>query len=124
MANPRTPLAKAVATGRVKRDPQRFRDRREPKVEPLGEPSEHLNELERKTWREFVRECPWLKESDRALMEIACRLRALLRLGLFDMKTVAQLRSCLNAMGVTPVLRERFATPDGENEDPGEAFFN
>ena len=64
MSRPRTPLAKAIATGEAQKRPGRFGSRREPKVVPLGRPSPRLTDAEKKHWAAFKRELPWLMESD------------------------------------------------------------
>src|SRR5262249_44380445 len=117
------PLAKARATGADRKNPARFADRREPNSEQLGNPSPHLSELQRKAWQAFTREAHWLKESDRALVEVASILRASLW-SEFDVKTIGQLRLCLSAMGLTPTTRSKIAIADEPEADPSEEFYN
>lgn len=123
MARPRTPLAKAIATGEAQRRPGRFRSRREPKVSPLGKPSEHLDEQERAYWKAFKRELPWLMESDRCLVEITCMLRAMVEKDP-EVKAIAQLRLCLSSMGATPTARTKIEVPAEDDDDPAEAYLN
>lgn len=123
MPQPRTPQAKAKATGRAAHDPQRFRDRKEPKGKPLGEPSEGLTETQQKCWEAFRREMPWLMESDRALVETASILRARLWTNHdLGVQALGQLRMCISAMGGTPADRSKVSVPDEESDDPAAEF--
>jgi hypothetical protein len=124
MGNPRTPLAKAKATGRTVRDPARFKNRSEPtKQRPLGKPSAGLSERQVEAWEAFKRELPWLMESDRTIVETASRLRA----DMWDSKDIniramTLLRQCLSLLGATPADRTRIYAPPEEDEDPADAY--
>lgn len=123
--NPRTPLAKAQATGQILKNPARFKNRKEPKSQPLGEPSDALDELEVKVWEAFKVEVPWLTEADRATVEAASMLRAKLWAGCRDEKVVGRLLSLLGRMGATPADRSKIYAPkDDEESDPAESYFN
>lgn len=125
MANRRTPLAKAKAMGRDVHDRARFDGRNEPVSTALGAPSDFLGEHEREAWESFRSEFPWLMESDRALVEIACSLRARLFAGKeVGVNALAQLRICLSAMGGTPTDRTRVSMPSDAEPDPADKFFN
>jgi hypothetical protein len=142
MPRPRTPLAKAKATGRTAHDPKRYKDRKDPNSKPLGRPSRHLTAIARECWEAFKVELPWLTEGDRALVESASRLRAVLwtadvtedddgetiePLSLDAIiKTANALRLCLTQMGATPADRTKIAAPptDGEEKDPAAEFIN
>jgi hypothetical protein len=128
---PRTPLGKAVATGRVVNNPGRFRDRKEPKGNSaLGDAPDHLNPLECACWAAFARELPWLKESDRALAEVASMLRAHVWAGTASLSVLSALRGCLSSMGGTPADRTKVADGCGDDEydplfdDPAEKYIN
>lgn len=126
MPRPRVPGAKAKATGADVLHPSRFKDRTEPKSTPLGAPSDVLSDDERRCWESFKREMPWLMESDRTLVEVACRLRARMwgdpNMGV---QALAQLRMCVSAMGGTPSDRSKVTSPDDDgSDDPGAAYFN
>jgi hypothetical protein len=123
MANPRTPLDKAKATGRVAHDPKRFKGRKEPKSIPLGKPSPHLDELEVQVWEAFKVEVPWLTEADRATVESASILRAQLWAGVKCEKTIGRLLSCLIRMGATPADRSKIYAPT-EETDASDEFLN
>ena len=45
----------------------------DPSDQALGRAPQGLTEQERATWRRVVRECPWLRRADRALVELFCR---------------------------------------------------
>src|SRR5258705_8359669 len=124
MSRPRQPLSVARATGAVSKNPARYVGRSEPSSEQLGSASPCLSELQRKAWGAFCREMPWLKESDRALAEVASILRATVWLGDVDTKTIAQLRMCLSAMGATPVDRSKIKAPLDSEPDPSDDFLN
>lgn len=75
-------------------------------------------------WRTFVREVPWLTEADRAVLEIATTIRAKLASGVeVGVGSLNLLRQCLGQMGATPADATKITVPDGEDEDPDEAFF-
>jgi hypothetical protein len=91
----------------------------------LGGPSPHLNKLEKRCFLAFKREVSWLKESDRALVDIASCLRARMLSGPAAETDVAgQLRMCLNKMGATPVDRSKFQLPPDPEPDELGRFFN
>jgi hypothetical protein len=124
MANSRTPAVKAAVTGTADRNPQRFKDRKEPKGSPLGKPSTFLDKSGVQAWEGFKRELPWLQESDRALVEIASHVRGRL-LGGEDVGVTAlsMLQSILSKMGGSPADRTKVSAPDGDDE-PDEFFDN
>lgn len=124
MARPRTPAAVAAATGAAAKNPQRFRDRKEPKSSPLGKPPCSFTDDQREAWEMFADEMPWLGKSDRMVVEVASRLRAAMQEPDFPMAGYAQLRMCLSAMGGTPADRSKVAAPEEEDDDPAAAFFN
>lgn len=122
MPRPRTPKLKAIVGGRALINPGRYRDRTEPKSPPLGEPPARLSPSAKKAWRAFQRELPWLKQSHRALVELASHVRA----KVFDdpEPTVAHLnlmRLLLSQMGATPVDESKINLP--AEEDPADEFF-
>ena len=126
MARPRTPLGKLKATGADVKNPQRFRDRKEPKVTKLGAPPDHLSPEVRAEWEKLAAEIPWLGESDRTIVEAAATLRALLTAGELEPKFFGELRQTLNALGATPSSRTKVSAPDSgdDDEDPAAEFLN
>lgn len=130
MARPRVPKAKAKATGQaVKHAADRFNDRNEPTgLAPLGEPPDWMNEDQLKAWNQFKRELFWLNDSHRALLEIACTVRARLiapKAGEepVGVQALNLLRQCLGQMGATPADASKVTIPDGEGEkDPADKY--
>jgi hypothetical protein len=108
VTQPRKPLTSLKALGSVVKHPERFRSRTEPETVPLGPPSPHLNSNARVAWFSFVSELPWLAESDRAILEIACHVRGRLIAG-DDVGAayLTLLRQTLSALGATPADRSR-----------------
>jgi len=45
-------------------------------LKPLGKPPRDMPADHRRAWAMFCEELPWLAESDRATLEVACALRA------------------------------------------------
>jgi hypothetical protein len=126
MAQPRKPVASLRAKGSHLLNPGRYSDRREPKTVPLGEPSPHLTGMARAAWFAFASEIPWLAESDRSILELACHIRGRLMSGEdVGANHLTLLRQCLSTMGATPADRSRVSTvPEEPNDDPASIFFN
>lgn len=128
MPRPRTPAVKALATGAAAKNPRRHKSRSEPRASgDLGAPSAWLDVWGKRAFERFRKELPWLKESDRVLVELASSLRGKLMnpdpevgLGLNGMQ---ELRRCLSQLGATPADRSKVSVPDGDEEDPEDAFF-
>ncbi|WP_068111281.1 hypothetical protein [Tropicimonas marinistellae] len=117
------PLTLAQLDGSAAKDPQRYRDRAEPKVVPLGAAPSHLTAQERTAWAEFSQEAPWLAESDRALVASACALRAQIQAGEFNAALIRELRMHLTPMGMTPTSRQGLHAPEEpETDDPWAQF--
>jgi hypothetical protein len=129
MPRPRTPKAKAKATGRDKRDPARFDTRNEPVVtEGVGEPFAWLNELAQKAWLEIVSEIPWLNHSHRGHLAIAASIRGRMMNPKGEevgVQALNLLRQCYGQMGATPADASKAGVkPDGDQEDPAEKYYN
>jgi hypothetical protein len=127
MGTPRTPLAKAKATGRIADNPKRFAGRKEPpETRPLGKPSRNLKtKLELEMWEAFKWESCWLMECDRPLVEQACKLRAQSYKRNLDYKEVDQLVRILSRLGMTPVDRSRVLFVEHDKaQSPAESFLN
>lgn len=113
---PRKPTAILEMSGAFKKDPQR-RDARaaEPIPQgPIGEPPEHLNDIEKAAWGAFIEETPpgVLTIADRALLTQASKLRAALDLGTFQtesgrLNAEKLFLSMLTRIGATPADRSR-----------------
>lgn len=123
MARPRTPVAKAQASGAAVKNPGRHKDRAAPKgIAVLGTAPSWMSPLQKKAWTSIVRELPWLKESHRMLVMMATLLRAELETGTISMAKMQELRRCLAQLGATPADESRVSLPDDE-EDEDAAFF-
>lgn len=117
MANHRQPVEKAKITGAAAKNPQRHRDRKEPKTTGLGVPSKFLDLNGQQAWEGFRRELPWLMESDRALVEIASSVRGRLLAGKdVGVTALSMLQSILSKLGGSPADRSKVALPDDEKE--------
>ena len=122
MAAPRTPVAKARATGADIKNPSRHADRKDPKTKPLGKPSRFLDGAGREAWEGYKLELPWLTEADRSLVEIASSVRGRLLAGEdVGVTALSMLQSILSKMGGTPADRSKVATPD--EDEPEDEFF-
>ena len=118
----RNPNGKARLTGAAAKNPQRYRDRKEPAVRPIGGPSTFLTEPQRAAWEQFVAELPWLAASDRSLLEIACVLRARLNSGEdIGINQLQVLSAVLSKLGASPVDRTRAPLAD-DSAEPDEFF--
>lgn len=115
----RTPKAKALIEGRDIVHPERHRNRNEPTSAPLGKPPKWMNDTQAMAWRTFEAEAPWLNYSHRALVEIACVVRARLSSGEdVGVQAMSLLRLCLSSMGATPADASKVAwAPEEEPDD-------
>jgi hypothetical protein len=126
MIQPRKLLASLQAKGTILKDPAKYADRREPKTAPLGEPSPYLTGRARAAWFSFAAELPWLAESDRSTLEVACLVRGKLMNG-DDLAAnhLTVLRQCLSMLGATPADHSRITTAEEQDaDDPTAVFFN
>lgn len=130
MAPPRKPRAKAAVEASDKKNPQRFRDRKEPKANgPLGAPPSWIADTtdckSKSAWLLFQKEIPWLNESHRIFVGIASRVQGLI---MADQDVGVQkmnlLRQMLGQMGATPSDASKITVPDGDEEDPDDKLFN
>lgn len=124
MPAPRTPAAKAAVSGRDKINPARFKDRKDPKADALGDPPSWFSETQRDVWAMFAREVPWLNGSHRSVLEIAVIIRSrLVSQEDVGVQALNLLRQCLGQMGATPADATKVSLPDDGAEDPDEAYF-
>jgi hypothetical protein len=128
MPRPRTPLAKAKATGRTLHDPGRFKNRKEPVVKhPLGKPPKWMkNASQIEAWKTLASEIPWLNSSHRAIVGIASQLLGkLIANEEISVNGLNLLRLCLSQLGATPVDASKITLPEEEDdEDPANKYFN
>lgn len=124
MPRPRQPLAKAIVSGAVLKDPQRYRDRKDPTNQPLGHAPVWFDAGQKDAWNFFRRELPWLTESDRALLEITTPVRASLADGReVPINRLNFYRLCLSQLGASPSDRSKISMPETEEEDPDDFFY-
>lgn len=126
MANPRLPAKVAEVTGAAARSPYRHKDRKAPKgTRPLGEPYKAMSDAELVAWHEFAAELPWLNSSHRALLQLACRLRARLNsdpdMGVNAMQAYSAI---LSKLAATPVDETKANYGDEADTDPADRYFN
>lgn len=122
---PRLPEAVAKATGAAAKNPQRFRDRTEPKVAKLGPPPKRLTPEEAEAWNTLAEEIPWLGASDRQVVSIAARLIARFNAGDLPIGGMTELRQIMTQLGGTPAARSKVHAPgEKEDDDPADAFIN
>lgn len=122
MPRPQTPLAKAALTGAAQKDPQRYRDRKNPKASGrgLGAAPEYLPETAKRAWATFADELPWLTHEDRGAVEIVSLMRA----HIMDGNTAdlpasffGNYRMALSSLGATPVDRSKVYQGDPDDDD-------
>ena len=119
MARPRIPRAKAAVEARDKKNPQRFKNRKEPSSPGfLGDPPDWMGGEQRLAWRTFQTEIPWLNASHRGVVEIAVIIRARLMAGEeCGVQALNLLRQCLGQMGATPSDASKVTLPDDDEEE-------
>jgi hypothetical protein len=70
-----------------------------------------------RAWAMFAREIPWLRESDRGLVEIAAAIRARLIAGEdVGLSALNLLRLCYGQMGGSPADRSKVSAVEENNE--------
>lgn len=126
MPKPRLPAAKAEVTGAALIHAGRFADRKASKrTRPIGEPYKMMSEAEQSAWHEFAHELPWLNSSHRALLQLACRLRARLNddpdMGVNAMQAYSAI---LSKLAATPVDETKVNHGEGEDDELTERYFN
>lgn len=125
MPRPRVPLEKAKLTGVAAKNPQRFRDRSDPKEKKLGAAPKYLSAGAKKAWRQFAKEWPWLTDGDTALLAPLCEMRA--RFEDDPQKISAafmtEYRLLISAFGGTPTSKSKVDAPgEDEPDDPFAQF--
>lgn len=125
MARPRLPKAKAEVSGAALINAGRFKDRISPRgTRALGEAYKNMSAGQVEAWKEFRDELPWLNSSHRALLQLACVLRARMNedpeMGVNALSTYS---AVLSKLAATPVDDSKVNMPDGEDDDPADEFF-
>ncbi|SDE12285.1 hypothetical protein SAMN05216337_102062 [Bradyrhizobium brasilense] len=128
MARPRVPLIKAQTTGRVLRNPQRFKNRMEPPSPgPLGAPPNWLKKKsEHEAWKTLAADLPWLNKSHRVLVAMASGILGRMIDGEeVGVKAASLLRMMLNSMGATPSDASKVKMPEEpDDDDPSKQYFS
>jgi hypothetical protein len=124
VARPRTPDAKAEASGAKAINPGRFEGRKTPpRTRPLGEPYAAMTGGQKAAWNELREECPWLHSSHRHMVRMAAQIIARMdeeEIGMTAMKTLS---SILSKLGATPTDETKVNHADGDEESPEDKFF-
>lgn len=125
MAKPRLPAAKAEVSGAAIINAGRFKDRMAPKrTRPLGEPYATMTDPQRVAWEEFRDELPWLNNSHRAILRLACMMHVRMEEADVGVNQIQTYSAILSKLAATPVDETKVSSPDGEDEDPEDRFFN
>lgn len=112
------PVAKAKVTGAAARNPKRHSKRADPVTGVLGGAPIHLEKFAKRAWERFRAELPWLTSSDRALLEVACIIRAeMLRGEVVGIQKLNTYQAVLSKLGATPTDRSKVNVPDEEPEE-------
>lgn len=123
MPAPQIPLAKAKLTGAMAKDPQRFRDRSEPKSSgPVGPPPDFLTAKEKKAWKDFAGRWSWITADDEPQLVALVQMRVLIE-DRSIAKTAAMYntyRLMMSDFGGTPVTRSKVYLP--KEDDGGDPF--
>ena len=123
MVRNRLPTAVARATGANIKNPARFAGRNDPASPLIGQPSRWMRPCEKRAWKLFVAELPWLVEADRAMLELACGLRGPMFLAKgISISSIQVYSAILSKLGASPVDRSR-TQPIG-NDAPRDEFFD
>jgi hypothetical protein len=84
-----------------------------------------MSDAEQSAWFEFAAELPWLNSSHRALLQLACRLRARLNsdpdMGVNAMQAYSAI---LSKLAATPIDETKIGYGDQAEQDPADAWFN
>lgn len=106
-------------------NPKRYANDADPVLPPVGEPPSNLTPEQDQAWRDMAFDMPWLRRSDRCLLELTCRLIARMKTDPdMGIAALAQVRLCLSSMGATPVDRGKVKMPDAGAYDPADEFLN
>lgn len=125
MARPRKPLALQIAKGADIKNPGTYRQRKknEPTgLDAVGDPPPYIKDTPeckaRTAWKEFAIECPWLTQSDRALLEAASMIRGDIIAGqIVGVPRLTLLRSMLQSLGATPADKSKVMGGGGSSDD-------
>ncbi|SEQ38077.1 hypothetical protein SAMN05428969_2838 [Devosia sp. YR412] len=118
MPRPRTPIAKARATGAILNHPARYKggSNTAGTAEPLGPPPNWLTPDQGAAWDDLASTLPWLNRSHSGIVGITANLMAQLQSGAASVTAMNLLRLCLGQLGATPADAQRVEMPSVEEE--------
>lgn len=130
MPRQQTPLAKAKLTGADAKNPQRFRNRSEPKTSkaPVGKPPAYFDKEAKAVWAELVADLGWLVKEDRVALESACLAIGQVRSMHKACEPItgamfAAMNTAIGKLGASPTDRAKvFQEAEDEDDDPFAAF--
>lgn len=114
-------------TGAAAKNPQRFRNRSEPKTskKPVGAAPAHLSAQAKGVWKELAADLGWLKREDRLALEVACVALGSMR-GLHAAgepvtgALISAANTAVGKLGASPTDRGKVfqPAPDDDADDP------
>jgi hypothetical protein len=90
----------------------------------LGKPYASMTEPQCAAWEEFRTDLPWLNNSHRALLRLACILQVRMEEPDVGVNQIQTLSAILSKLAATPVDETKVGQTDDEDEDPADRFFN
>ncbi len=126
MARPRKPTELLELNGAFRINPQRKRDIGPKSPHELGNPPQHLTEVEADIWDEaqHYAAAGVLTGGDRWLLARFCQLEAKVRTGDISASDGVLHIRCLSLMGLTPADRSRIHADKAPEENPYSEFMN
>lgn len=126
MPRPKTPLAKARATGAILNHPARYAVTAAASAgDPLGPPPNWLTAAQQLAWDDLASTLPWLNRSHSGIVGITANLMAQMQDGTASISAMNLLRLCLGQLGATPADARRVAMPvANEADDLADKYFN
>jgi len=114
MPTPKNSLAKARLTGAAAHDPQRYRDRTEPRTsgEAVGSAPSYLSKTSKAVWADLAGSLGWLQREDRGALELVAvaigQVRDLVKAGEpVPAALLSAANTGLGKLGATPADRAK-----------------
>ena len=106
-------------------NPARYANRQDSKLtHELGDPYPTMTDSQKVAWRELQQDLPWLNNSHRVIVRIACYWIAKLDDGEdLGVNAITGLSSILSKLGASPVDESKVNHGDGGEEDESDKFF-
>ena len=119
----RLPPTVAKVTGAAIKNRGRHAGRNDPTSPLLGEPSKFLTAAQKRAWRLFKDELPWLVEADRAMVDLAASFRAqFTEFKGLSINNTQVYSAILSKLAATPVDRSR--APSFSSDGQRDEFFD